>query len=131
MPGDLILVVEDDLAVRRGLSDALRWAGFEALEAGDGDLGQRLALERPVRLVLLDLVLPRRQGLEVLKAIRAPLGRSRRPRRGSGRTRPAPWRQCHGRRRSDPAPPPPRRRPRTSRRPFRRARHAPSPGRHR
>jgi DNA-binding response OmpR family regulator len=71
MPADLILVIEDDLAVRRGLSDALRWAGFEALEAGDGDLGQRLALERPVRLALLDLVLPRRHGLEVLKAIRA------------------------------------------------------------
>ncbi|HEV3460055.1 MAG TPA: response regulator transcription factor [Thermoanaerobaculia bacterium] len=71
MARDLVLVVEDDLAVRRGLADALRWAGFEPLEAGDGDLGQQLALERPVRLVLLDLVLPRRQGLQVLQAIRA------------------------------------------------------------
>src|SRR5215467_4468286 len=71
MARDVVLVVEDDLAVRRGVADALRWAGYEPLEAGDGALGQRLALEGPVRLVLLDLVLPRRQGLEVLKAIRA------------------------------------------------------------
>ena len=71
MAKDLILVVEDDLAVRRGVADALRWAGFDPLEAGDGDLGQQLALTRPVRLVLLDLVLPRRPGLEVLQALRA------------------------------------------------------------
>jgi two-component system alkaline phosphatase synthesis response regulator PhoP len=71
MAKDLILVVEDDLAVRRGVADALRWAGFDPLEAGDGDLGQQLALARPVRLVLLDLVLPRRPGLEVLQALRA------------------------------------------------------------
>jgi two-component system alkaline phosphatase synthesis response regulator PhoP len=68
---EVVLVVEDDLAVRRGVADALRWAGYEPLEAGDGALGQRLALEAPVRLVLLDLVLPRRQGLDVLQAIRA------------------------------------------------------------
>lgn len=67
----MVLVIEDDLPVRRGVADALRWAGYEALEAGDGVLGQQLALERPVRLVLLDLVLPRRQGMEVLRAIRA------------------------------------------------------------
>jgi two-component system, OmpR family, alkaline phosphatase synthesis response regulator PhoP len=71
MAQDVILVVEDDLAVRRGVADALRWAGYEPLLAGDGALGQRLALEAPVRLVLLDLVLPRRQGLDVLQAIRA------------------------------------------------------------
>ncbi|HXU44300.1 MAG TPA: response regulator transcription factor [Thermoanaerobaculia bacterium] len=71
MPRDLCLIVEDDLAIRRGLADALAASGFEPLEAGDGVLGQRLALERPVRIALLDLVLPQRDGLAVLKAIRA------------------------------------------------------------
>ncbi|HEV7668621.1 MAG TPA: response regulator transcription factor [Thermoanaerobaculia bacterium] len=68
---DLALIVEDDLAIRRGLVDALGGAGFATLEAGDGASGEALALERPVRLVLLDLVLPRKDGLAVLRAIRA------------------------------------------------------------
>jgi DNA-binding response OmpR family regulator len=65
-----VLVVEDDVAIRRGVAAALRHAGFEPLEAGDGASGERLALERPVRLVLLDLTLPLRDGLQVLTAIR-------------------------------------------------------------
>lgn len=68
---DLALIVEDDLAIRRGLVDALSGAGFATLEAGDGASGEALALDRPVRLVLLDLVLPRKDGLAVLRAIRA------------------------------------------------------------
>ncbi len=68
---DLALIVEDDLAIRRGLVDALSGAGFATLEAGDGASGEALALQRPVRLVLLDLVLPRKDGLAVLRAIRA------------------------------------------------------------
>jgi len=65
-----VLVVEDDLAIRRGVAAALRHAGFEPVEAGDGVSGQRLALERSVVLVLLDLALPLRDGLSVLAAIR-------------------------------------------------------------
>jgi DNA-binding response OmpR family regulator len=66
-----VLIVEDDLAIRRGVAAALRHAGFEPVEAGDGVSGQTLALERPVRLVLLDLALPLRDGHAVLAAIRA------------------------------------------------------------
>jgi DNA-binding response OmpR family regulator len=65
-----VLIVEDDLAIRRGVAAALRHAGFEPVEAGDGVAGQRLALERPVVLVLLDLALPLRDGHAVLAAIR-------------------------------------------------------------
>jgi len=65
-----VLIVEDDLAIRRGVAAALRHAGFEPVEAGDGVAGQRLALERPVALVLLDLALPLRDGHSVLGAIR-------------------------------------------------------------
>ena len=66
-----VLIVEDDLAIRRGVADALRHTGYAVLEAGDGVLGERLAVEKPVRLVLLDLVLPLKDGLSVLAAIRA------------------------------------------------------------
>lgn len=65
-----VLVIEDDLAIRRGVAAALRHAGFEPLEAGDGVAGERLALAEPVCLVLLDLTLPLRDGHAVLSAIR-------------------------------------------------------------
>lgn len=66
-----VLIVEDDPAIRSGVADALRYAGFTALEAADGVSGQRLALEEPVVLALIDLALPLRDGLTILRAIRA------------------------------------------------------------
>lgn len=65
-----ILVVEDDAAIRRGIVDALRFDGFHAVEAADGKTGMALALEVDCALVLLDLVLPGKHGLEILQAIR-------------------------------------------------------------
>jgi len=70
-----VLVVEDDLAIRRGVADALRWQGYEPLESGDGVSGRELALGdgqpgQTVDLVLLDVVLPRGDGLDVLRSIR-------------------------------------------------------------
>jgi DNA-binding response OmpR family regulator len=66
-----ILVVEDDPAIRRGLVDALSFAGFAVLEAGDGTEGLALAREANVDLLVLDLVLPGVDGLSVLREIRA------------------------------------------------------------
>jgi DNA-binding response OmpR family regulator len=65
-----VLVIEDDLAIRRGLRDALRHEGYGVLEAGDAVEGQRLALTAEAGLVLLDLVLPGGSGLGVLERIR-------------------------------------------------------------
>lgn len=65
-----ILVVEDDAAIRRGIVDAVRFEGFQAVEAADGKAGMALALEVDCELVLLDLVLPGTQGLEILQAVR-------------------------------------------------------------
>ena len=65
-----VLVIEDDLAIRRGLRDALRHEGYGVLEAGDAVEGQRLALAAEIGLVLLDLVLPGGNGLGVLERIR-------------------------------------------------------------
>ena len=71
MNARVILVIEDDLAIRRGTVAALRHAGYEVREAGDGAAGAELALVGDLDLVLLDLVLPRRDGLEVLRRIRS------------------------------------------------------------
>jgi DNA-binding response OmpR family regulator len=66
-----ILVVEDDAAIRRGLVDALRFAGYATLEASEGAAGLAAALESDCDLLLLDLILPGRDGLTVLRALRA------------------------------------------------------------
>jgi DNA-binding response OmpR family regulator len=65
-----VLTIEDDAAIRRGIVDALTFAGYAALEAGDGETGLKMANSRPVDLVLLDLVLPGRDGLDVLRNVR-------------------------------------------------------------
>jgi len=68
--GKRILVVEDDAAIRRGLADALQFAGYEVLEAGDGHEGKRMAVRTGCDLLLLDLVLPGPSGMEILAAVR-------------------------------------------------------------
>src|SRR5262249_38623142 len=57
-------------AIRRGVVDALRLSGYEVSEAPDGVAGLREAAQPAVDLVLLDLLLPRKDGLEVLAELR-------------------------------------------------------------
>jgi two-component system alkaline phosphatase synthesis response regulator PhoP len=66
-----ILVVEDDKAIRQGIVDALAFDGYDVLEAKDGQEGTRMALRFDYDLLLLDLILPKGDGLEILKAVRA------------------------------------------------------------
>lgn len=65
-----VVVVEDDPAIRRGVCDALRISGYEVVEARDGSAGLEEAVRLGVDLVLLDLLLPKRDGLEVLAELR-------------------------------------------------------------
>ena len=65
-----ILVVEDDAAIREGVVDALQFHGYATLEAGDGRRGGEMALSCAYDLLLLDLVLPGRDGLDVLQELR-------------------------------------------------------------
>src|SRR5215211_597662 len=70
MPKARIVVVEEESAIRRGVSDALRLSGYEVTEAPDGAAGLREAVCAGVDLVLLDIMLPKRDGLEVLAELR-------------------------------------------------------------
>ena len=70
MSTEQILTIEDDPAIRRGIVDALRFAGYATLEAARGDTGLEMALAREFDLLLLDLVLPGRDGLEILREVR-------------------------------------------------------------
>jgi DNA-binding response OmpR family regulator len=70
MPKRTILVVEDDASIRRGVVDALELGGYATLEAPDGVKGLASALSASCDLVLLDLVLPGPDGLEILRQVR-------------------------------------------------------------
>jgi len=65
-----ILTIEDDPAIRRGIADALEYSGYSVLQSGDGIDGAHLAVHRQYDLLLLDLVLPGKSGLEILRLVR-------------------------------------------------------------
>lgn len=66
-----ILVIEDDAAIRTGLLDALALGGYDTASAADGGAGLDAALTGEWDLMLLDLMLPRVGGLEILEQVRA------------------------------------------------------------
>jgi DNA-binding response OmpR family regulator len=66
----LILIVEDEAAILDFLRRGLEAEGFTVLTAADGIEGERLALSGSVDLVILDRMLPKRDGMQVLEAIR-------------------------------------------------------------
>lgn len=70
MPNATVLVVEDDAAIRRGLVDALTFAGYGVLQAADGRAGLEAALSARPDLVLLDILMPKLDGVSVLREVR-------------------------------------------------------------
>jgi len=70
MEKPVILVIEDDPAVRRGIVDVLEYAGYATLEAADGHAGMDAALTFHYRLLLLDLVMPGPSGFDILSALK-------------------------------------------------------------
>jgi DNA-binding response OmpR family regulator len=66
---ETILVVEDDRAILDGLCHNLRFEGFQVLSAIDGERGLELAVDRRPDLILLDIMLPRLSGFELMKTI--------------------------------------------------------------
>jgi DNA-binding response OmpR family regulator len=65
-----VLVVDDEPAVRCLFARALRDAGYDTLEAGDGVEALELLKRHSVALILLDSTMPRRDGVGVIRAIR-------------------------------------------------------------
>lgn len=65
-----VLVVEDDPAIRRGVVDALEASGYRAIESADGEAALATGLASEPDLVLLDIMLPRRDGFSVLQELR-------------------------------------------------------------
>lgn len=65
-----ILIVEDEDMIREGISDYLTDCGYETIQAGDGEEALKQFFNHQVDLVLLDIQMPKRNGLEVLSEIR-------------------------------------------------------------
>jgi two-component system alkaline phosphatase synthesis response regulator PhoP len=65
-----ILVVEDEPAIAFGLEADLKSEGYDVEVAGDGDTGARRAREGGFGLILLDVMLPRKNGFEVCRELR-------------------------------------------------------------
>ena len=66
-----VFVVEDDAAIRRGLIDALTFAGYQTLQTGSGTEASKMVATATFDLLLLDLVLPGASGFEILRTIRS------------------------------------------------------------
>jgi DNA-binding response OmpR family regulator len=67
----VILAIEDDPAILRGLADNLRFESYEVLTASDGQSGYTLIREKHPDLIILDLMLPKLSGYEICRKIRA------------------------------------------------------------
>jgi DNA-binding response OmpR family regulator len=65
-----VLVVEDDPSISFGLRLNLEGEGYEVLSADDGEQGLTIAREQRPDLVILDVMLPKMNGLQVLQTIR-------------------------------------------------------------
>ncbi|MHB8416437.1 MAG: response regulator transcription factor [Myxococcales bacterium] len=67
---EVILLIEDDASIRQGLELNLSVEGYQVIACSDGERGLELAREQHPSLIVLDLTLPKLDGLTVLRAVR-------------------------------------------------------------
>lgn len=69
-----ILFIEDESALQKTFGDIFRQEGYEMISALDGEIGLNLAKKENPDLILLDLVLPKVNGFEVLQNLKGDEG---------------------------------------------------------
>ena len=74
-----ILFIEDESALQRAISQVMSEGGFKILSALDGEAGLEVAKKEVPDLILLDLILPKKDGFEVLKELKGNSSTSRIP----------------------------------------------------
>jgi two-component system alkaline phosphatase synthesis response regulator PhoP len=65
-----IFIIEDDPAISKGLADALREEHFEVVTEDDGEKGFKFAQNENIALIILDLMLPSKNGIEICTDLR-------------------------------------------------------------
>jgi two-component system response regulator VicR len=70
MPKKKILVIEDEKPLLNALSTKLQNEGYEVIEAENGEIGLKLAIKQQPDLILLDIILPKMDGITVLENLR-------------------------------------------------------------
>ena len=65
-----LLVVEDELAIREGVREYLSEQGFHVFTAEDGVVALEVFQKESIDLILLDIMMPRKNGFEVLEEVR-------------------------------------------------------------
>lgn len=65
-----ILIIEDEVQVRKLTRQMLELEGFEVLEAGDGDSGLKTFTENDVDLIITDIIMPGKEGIETILELR-------------------------------------------------------------
>ena len=66
-----ILIIDDDRAMRGTMRKILEREGHEVREAGDGAVGLKLVREDPPEVVVTDLIMPNKEGIETIIELRA------------------------------------------------------------
>jgi len=67
----LILIIETNLKIREVLRQILEHVGYEVMEASDGKEGISLYRERQADLIITDIIMPKKEGLETIVDLRA------------------------------------------------------------
>lgn len=66
-----IIVVEDDIAVATGLEVILRGENYDVVVANDGEIGFELCKNENFDLIILDIMLPEKDGIEICRELRS------------------------------------------------------------
>ena len=65
-----VLIVDDSLSVRVMLREILEMNGYDVLEASNGEEGMRTFKQHPIDLVITDIVMPDKEGLDVVRELK-------------------------------------------------------------
>jgi len=65
-----ILIIEDESILQKALGDAFKEQKYKVINALNGEVGLNMAISEIPDLIILDLILPRKEGFEVLKELK-------------------------------------------------------------